>query len=83
MGEGKGVAEGGSMNRELMEDIEQSCKTIAELETKTNEELAQLLVEHVWSYLDVFTATSDLISTVIDRLRGRVDTYDIADEAAP
>lgn len=63
------------MDIETLKDIEQSCKTIAELEKKTNEELAQLLIDHVWKYLGVFTATSDLISTVIDRLRGRVDSY--------
>ena len=64
------------MDSDTLKDIEQSCKTIEALESKTDEELAKLLIDHVWKYLSVFSAASDLISACVDRLRGYTDKYD-------
>lgn len=42
----------------------------AELETLSNEDLADMLVDVVWTKMPLRTPESDLVSEAIDRLRG-------------
>lgn len=55
---------------EAMERLMQSCATAEKLRTKTNEELADLLREHVWADCELTSARSGLVGEVMDRLRG-------------
>ena len=56
------------MDKDTLSDIEQSCKNVTMLEDKSGIEIADLLVEHVWCHLPLFSAASDLIMAAIDRL---------------
>ena len=56
--------------QELTERIAASVNNSKRLETMTNQELADLLMNTVWAGMELFTPKSDLVSAVIDRLRG-------------
>lgn len=43
--------------------------TMLELEQKSNQELADLLIEHVWAELPVTSPVSMLLSEITERLR--------------
>lgn len=53
------------------------CEVRKVLETKTDDEIADLVMEVLWSDTDMSSPVSQLIDTVIDRLRrtnkGRID----------
>jgi len=57
-----------AVDPELMADIERSIAACEALEAKSDVEIAELLREHVWANLDVFSAESELIETAIERL---------------
>lgn len=50
--------------------ILESEKKMDRLKSFTNYQIAQLLIEHVWSGYDVFSLKSDLIQEAIERLKG-------------
>jgi hypothetical protein len=56
-------------NPELFADIIASNNTSALLKDKTNEDIAQLALEHLWSHIDAFTPQSDLLEEMIERLK--------------
>jgi len=53
---------------ELYNDLSQSLKTEKALRAQTNSEIANLLKEHIWAELNVFSARSVLLEEVIRRL---------------
>jgi hypothetical protein len=53
----------------LWKDLIASCNIANELEGKTNSELADLLLNHVWADKNIVSAQSALIEEVIQRLR--------------
>lgn len=48
-------------------------EVIHALKSKTNKELAGLLVDHVWAYMPTGTPQSELLNEVIDRLTNGED----------
>jgi hypothetical protein len=54
---------------EVMRQILQSAETAEKLKEKTSAELADLLLEHVWSHLPINSPQGDLVSEAIDRLK--------------
>lgn len=48
--------------------ILKSLETVAQLEALTDYQIAQLLIEHIWSEHHVFSIKSDLIMEAIERL---------------
>ncbi len=56
--------------QELIRVLLDSAKTKQNFSSMTNEELAGLLISEIWADIDLFTPESDLLSAVIDRLRG-------------
>lgn len=53
-----------------VERLMQSVATAEKLRTLPNDELAALLMEHVWAELEMTSPQADLVSEVMDRLRG-------------
>ena len=53
---------------EIIKDIIQSGETIDKLNEKTNQEIANLLRNHIWNHLEVFSPLADLIEITIERL---------------
>ena len=56
--------------QELIERLTESAKQEEKFSSMTNEELAKFLINEVWAHLGLLTPESNLISIVIDRLRG-------------
>lgn len=52
------------------ERLMQSVATAEKLRTLPNDELAALLMEHVYADLEMTSPQADLVSEVMDRLRG-------------
>lgn len=50
--------------------------TMAELERKTNVELADLLIDYVWADIPVTSPVSALLSEIADRLKGETGDND-------
>ena len=55
--------------RDMLGELITHAQTSAELEKKTNKEIATLLINHVWAETEIFTPFSDLITVAIDRLK--------------
>jgi len=56
-------------NPELFADIINSINTSELLKGKSNEEIASLALEHLWSHIDMFSPQSDLLEEIIERLK--------------
>lgn len=56
---------------ELWEAMCKSNDVEKELATTSNDELADLLMNHVWAQMDMFSPASTLVEVVIERLRGK------------
>ena len=56
-------------NPGLAERIVKSAIIDGELAKKTNDEIADLLLEHVWADVETFTAKAGLLEIAIERLR--------------
>jgi hypothetical protein len=56
--------------QEFINELVESVKGTKVFSTMTNKELAELLLNEVWTDMDIYTRKSDMVSAVIDRLRG-------------
>ena len=54
---------------DAMESLLQSVATAEKLKTKSNDELADIIEEHVWADFEMCSAQSVLLGEVMDRLR--------------
>lgn len=54
---------------QIAKDIKQSCITIERLGELSNQEIANLLIEHIWADFDIFSPESDLLEEAIERLK--------------
>lgn len=52
----------------LLSRIAEWFNATQELQFKTDEEIAEMLMEHVWSDIDLFTVQSELVSEAARRL---------------
>lgn len=55
---------------QVVEDILRSVETEKKLGEKSDSEIADLLLEHVWYEMDVWSPHADLVEAAIERLRG-------------
>ena len=53
----------------ILEDLQRSCEISNNLRELNNIEIADLLKDHLWSYLDVFSPLADLVEIAIERLK--------------
>lgn len=59
----------GARLAQLANAIFQSVNTVRELRKKTDAEIADLLLDHIWSELPGFSPQADLVLEAIERLR--------------
>ena len=58
------------MNRDkLFNHLQRSSNLQEELAKKSNNELADLLLDKIWAKMELFTYNSDLLDIVIERLK--------------
>ena len=56
--------------QKLIGQLNESAKRLERFRKLTDNELADLLVSEIWANMNLFTPESDLMSIVVDRLRG-------------
>ena len=58
---------------EALKRLFQSIKTEDALRQKTNDELADLVRDHIWAHVPLISPQADLLGEVMDRLRAAPD----------